>query len=146
MDRHFGPYFWGNLTTTILGHIFWQGNLPAPQSHINHTIYSHLIINYISMENRLINYSENIFCSDNYYCCLLQLCNCVVVWSCGSTVAREYGVVFVVATFIFRFQVFAHRYVQAAACRSCCWVTAVFIMRNVVAASTEKCFTKSLDK
>ena len=53
------------------------------------------------MENRLINYSENIFCSDNYYC-RLWLCNCVVVW-CGSTVAREYGVVFVVATFIFRF-------------------------------------------
>ena len=44
------------------------------------------------MENRLINYSENIFCSDNY-CRLLWLCNCVVVWLCGSMVAREYDMV-----------------------------------------------------
>ena len=30
--------------------------------------------------------------------------------------------------------------------RSCCWVTAIFVMRNVVAAPAEKCFTKTLDK
>ena len=53
------------------------------------------------METPLINYSENIFCSNNYYCRLLWLCNYVVVGLWGRTVARGYGVVMVVATFHF---------------------------------------------